>query len=425
MERTRFLVVGAGISGLAFADRMGPDADYLILEREEEPGGYCRTVRAAGFVWDFSGHFFHFRYPEIERELVERMQRKGQRVHTVRRRSRIYWEGGHVDFPFQKNIHQLPREDFLDCLVALHFRERKEAPRTFEEMLYARFGRGIAERFLIPYNEKLYATDLARLDPDAMGRFFPYADEDAIFRNFVEPDDRSYNITFTYPEGGAVQYVEALLDGVERDRLRLGECLLAIDPRRKVARTDRREIAFEYLVSSVPFVRLLDLCDLPWDPTVFTWNQVLVFNLGFDRKGPSGVHWEYFPQRDVVFYRVGFYDNIFETDRMSLYVEIGRPHGERLDEEVIASFRARVLEDLRKVGILQGQQLVAEHHVVMDPAYVHVTSEAERRVAQIKRALGHRGIYSIGRYGSWTYCSIEDNLVEARALADSFRFVGE
>jgi hypothetical protein len=26
----------------------------------------------------------------------------------------------------------------------------------------------------------------------------------------------------------------------------------------------------------------------------------------------------------------------------------------------------------------------------------------------------------MGRYGSWTYCSIEDNIVEARRLAERF-----
>jgi protoporphyrinogen oxidase len=62
-----------------------------------------------------------------------------------------------VDFPFQKNIHQLPHDDFLECLHDLYFREER-APDSFLEMLYARFGRGIAEKFLVPYNEKLYAT---------------------------------------------------------------------------------------------------------------------------------------------------------------------------------------------------------------------------------------------------------------------------
>lgn len=39
-------------------------------------------------------------------------------------------------------------------------------------MLYEKFGKNISEKFLVPYNEKLYACDLNMLDSDAMGRFF-------------------------------------------------------------------------------------------------------------------------------------------------------------------------------------------------------------------------------------------------------------
>ena len=106
---TRFLIVGAGISGLSFADWVGSD-DYVICEADSEIGGYCKTVEQDGFVWDYSGHFFHFRRPEIEKYLVDRMQ--GQQVLDVEKRSLIHWKGEHVDFPFQKNIHQLPKEDF-------------------------------------------------------------------------------------------------------------------------------------------------------------------------------------------------------------------------------------------------------------------------------------------------------------------------
>src|SRR5690606_5120445 len=106
-----------------------------------------------------------------------------------------------------------------------HFRDRSAVPASFREMLYAKFGRGIAEKFLVPYNEKLYATDLATLDVDAMGRFFPHADEDEILRNFTHPDNRSYNSTFSYPEGGAIQYVHALASGVDASRIALSERL--------------------------------------------------------------------------------------------------------------------------------------------------------------------------------------------------------
>ena len=80
MERTGTLIVGAGISGLATAAAL-PDADYLILEADREIGGYCKTVHREGFVWDYSGHFFHFKRPEIEAWLRERMP--GQRVRVI------------------------------------------------------------------------------------------------------------------------------------------------------------------------------------------------------------------------------------------------------------------------------------------------------------------------------------------------------
>ena len=79
--------------------------------------------------------------------------------------------------------------------------------------------------------------------------------------------------------------------------------------------------------------------------------------------------------------------------------------------------RARVLEDLRAEGVTTDHKLVAHHSVVMDPAYVHITRASMAEHARLQRSLHANGVYSIGRYGGWTYCSIEDNIVEARALA--------
>jgi hypothetical protein len=84
-----------------------------------------------------------------------------------------------------------------------------------------------------------------------------------------------------------------------------------------------------------------------------------------------------------------------------------------------------VLADLARVGLITGQRLVAEHSVVLDPAYVHITRESLAEVARHKQLLATRGVYSAGRYGSWTYCSIEDNIVEARELAARFNTLRE
>ena len=410
------VIIGAGMSGLATAAALGRDADLVVLDRDAEIGGYCKTVKRDGFVWDYSGHFFHFKHADIEKFLVDRMP--GQNIRKVAKRSFISFGGKQIDFPFQKNIHQLPQQDFIDCLYDLYFARAPGQPpqpeTNFKEMLYARFGRSIAEKFLIPYNEKLYATDLGTLDRDAMGRFFPHADLTDIVRNMKQADNATYNATFTYPEGGAIEYVRAIASEVDAAKLHLGEAVERIDLDAKRVHTSKgRSFAFDALVSSAPFPALLKLCGLPVEDGAFSWNQVLVFNLGFDSKGPRDSHWTYFPDRSLPFYRVGFYDNIFDTDRMSLYVEVGARHGVPLD---VPALRDAVLAGLKREGIITTQKLVAEHSVLMDPAYVHITQRSLATVAKLKAELAAKGVHSIGRYGGWTYCSIEDNIVEARAL---------
>ncbi len=50
IERVDTLVLGAGISGLAYAHARGTDADLLVLERSSRAGGWIRTVSVEGPV---------------------------------------------------------------------------------------------------------------------------------------------------------------------------------------------------------------------------------------------------------------------------------------------------------------------------------------------------------------------------------------
>ncbi|HUS27341.1 MAG TPA: NAD(P)-binding protein [Kofleriaceae bacterium] len=418
MDEVDSLVIGAGVSGLGFANywrELHPDAKVLVCEADSEPGGYCKTITRDGFVWDYSGHFFHFKHADIEQWIRARMP--AQEVRTVERVAKIRFKDRDIDFPFQTHIHQLPKEDFLECLVSLFFRPKDDAPvHSFGEMLYRRLGAGITDKFLRPYNEKLYATNLDTLDVDAMGRFFPHADIHDIVAN-MRPGaakKHGYNATFTYPAGGAIQYIHALLRDLPPGTVACGEPITKIDLAAKIATTPKRTIKYDRIVSSAPLRTLAKICGVEHDASVFTSNQVLVFNLGFDKKGATGIHWMYFPDPAISFYRVGWYDNILDGDRMSLYVEIGAPDGASVD---VPGLRERVLDDLRKERIVTDHQLVAEHHVALDPAYVHITRASLAETGRLRQLLADQGVHSVGRYGGWTYCSIEDNLVETRALA--------
>lgn len=407
------LIIGAGISGLSYA--AATNNDYLIIERDNQIGGYCKTIYQDGFTWDYSGHFFHFLRPAIRDYVMQHIS--PDEMLTVRKYTQIYYNGRHIDFPFQTNIHQLEQEEFIDCLYDLFTaQDNKTEVKTFKQMLYAKFGRSIAEKFLIPYNTKLYATDLDNLDVDAMGRFFPYADKEQIVRNFRNSNNHSYNATFLYPKMGCVRVVDSVASHVDMSKVSFGEYLVSVDLAAHTATTNKRTIHYDHLISSTPFPRLLDYCGLRYDKDIYSWNKVLVFNLGFDAKGPERQNnWIYFPDPSLVFYRVGFYDNILSQNRMSLYVEIGFSHNDSIPphDELLQ----RTLADLRRCGMVTDQNLVAHNTVVMDPAYVHITQQSEADKKEKMQMLADHDVYSIGRYGAWKYCSLEDNIDDAFQLS--------
>lgn len=407
------LIIGAGISGLSYASYT--TNDYLIIESEQEPGGYCRTIKRNGFVWDYSGHFFHFQDKDIKDYVCESIPKEN--LVNVEKHTQIYYNGQYIDFPFQKNIYQLPKEEFIESLIDVYLAEKEgKKSFTFKEMVYNNLGKSIAEKFLIPYNEKLYACDLDSLDKEAMGRFFPKTTFEEILLNSKNSNNISYNSFFTYPKGGAEEYVQSILAKLDCEKLCLNEKVEKIDVNRKIAYTNKREIKYDNLISTIPFPTLLDLAKINYTKSDFSSNKVLVLNLGFDSDSLDKINsWIYFPDKNIIFYRLGYYNNIIRSNRMSLYIEIGLPENEAMKE--ISYYLNKTLEDLKKIGIVTSHKLLDYEAILMNPAYVHITQNSESIVSEIKQKLKDLSVYSIGRYGSWTYCSIEDNIKEAKALS--------
>jgi protoporphyrinogen oxidase len=410
MQQTNcnILIVGGGITGLSLASFLGED-DYLIVEKDSEVGGYCKTTIRNEFVWDYSGHFFHFNNQEIKDYVLENIECD---VVTVNKKSHIYYKDRYIDFPFQNNIHQLPTDEFVECLYDLYNKGNDEI-NSFTDFVKSTLGQSICDKFIIPYNQKLYACDLNKLDYDAMGRFFPKPTNfnDLLLQLKNNNKTESYNDTFIYPTGGSVEFVKSLLKRVNEDNILLNTKIIGIDLENKIAQTNNGYIKFNKLVNTMPFDTFMGLTGEKIDN--LSSNKVVVFNLGFDRQTGIDSNWIYFPGNEI-FYRVGFYNNIFKTNRMSLYVEIGMEKNQEVDEQ---SLLTKVLEDLEESGIIVGQKLTDHQMIVMNPAYVHITKESKEIYNSWNKKNNPNGLFSIGRYGSWTYCSIEDNIIQAKDLS--------
>lgn len=416
------LILGAGLSGISFAYFLNND-NYLILEKESTPGGYCRTIKNPNYVWDYAGHFYHFK-TEKYKKLFESLVESEQIIHQVKN-TKIYFKDRLIDYPFQMNIHQLPQADFIDCLYDLFTKNENISQTDFLEMLYAKFGKSITEKFLRPYNEKLYATDLHNLDKNAMGRFFPYADKEAIIRNMKESQKSSYNDIFMYLKKGTGYFIDKLFAKIDKNKVLFDTPVVFIDPVKKEVKTsDEKIIVYKNLINTMPFNQLLKL--LNQDTTTefsnqLSYNKVLVLNLGFDKPSPKFTeeHWVYFPDKSFNFYRVGFYNNILKQKKLSIYVEIGFSKTGTFDTEQELE---KALVGLAEVGIINSSmKLVDSNILIMDPAYVHIAEKTNQSIQKQMKDFEKEHIYNLGRYGRWTYNSMEDCMELADQLSEKLK----
>ena len=405
------IIIGAGVSGLSYA--AFSNEEYLILEAGTEIGGYCKTTKRNGFTWDYAGHFFHFKEKEIKEFVFSRL--KKQKIHDVNKITKIKYKDSYIDFPFQKNIHQLSKEEYIECLVGLIERDEDKSCISFKDMILQKFGEGICNKFLIPYNEKLYSTDLNRLDKDAMGRFFPYADIDEIILNAKNEGNSSYNSKFLYPEGGAIEFVNAINSEVDQSKILFNKKVVSISVSDKTVTTEDGSLYhYDKLINTAPITQLYNMCSIVYDSSIYSSNYVSVFNIGFDKKSELDHHWVYFPDKETNFYRIGYYNNILSEEKMRLYVELG--HNQNFEDGNIDTLFKDVIRDLKLNNIITNQTVVDWQYIKMDPAYVHINANSESDKKKNLELLQDNQIFSIGRYGSWTYCSIEDNIIEARDL---------
>lgn len=416
MKKVKYLILGGGVSGISTALFLGRNEDYHIIEKEDELGGYCRTIIKDGFTWDFSGHFFHFKNEEIKNLIFQNID--PNIILEIDKKSSIIYKDKRINFPFQKNIGDLQKDEFIECLYDFYNRKTDLQPKNFLDWVYQNLGEGITNKFVKPYNEKLYACELSELDINAMGRFFPKVTLDEIIQCLRTNTDTSYNNKFYYPKTGAITYINSLLKGVDENKISKNEKITSIDKNSKIVETTKGKYQYEYLISSLPLNSLLKLSSTEFEEKIYTSNKVLVYNLGFDLPSLNSDHWIYVPSEEICFYRVGFYNNILGDKRCSMYVEIGLRTDEIINKQ---NYLDRVLQDLKKLNFIGEHKLISWHSVLMDPAYVHITSESIKD-SQIKlEELENHKIYSIGRYGQWTYCSIEDNIISAQTTVKKLK----
>ena len=167
MRNVENLIVGGGPAGLSVAYAL--QGDTLVLEKNAEVGGLCRSIEHDGGVFDIGGHSFHTPHAEVH-DLVSDLLEGGLDMQT--RDARVHVEGSLIPYPFQKHFDQIPNPDIVEaCQRGLDHTDAETAAeaKNFEEYIRAKFGPGIAEHFMLPYNRKFWARDIRKISCEWTG----------------------------------------------------------------------------------------------------------------------------------------------------------------------------------------------------------------------------------------------------------------
>jgi len=423
----RICILGGGLTGLAACRRLEAEGEApLLFEKQDRPGGWCRSIEKDGFVFDYTGHLFHVSRNETLEYLKELHVLETMKRHQ---RAAAIWIDGHVTpYPIQINTWGLAPEIRKDCLLGFirAWRDQKSSAVNFRQWVLERFGDGLARHFFFPYNEKLYRIACGELSLDWVGRYVPRPSLEEVVDGALglHGKDTGYNAHFWYPENGGIAMIANAM--AKRCRgVRPGTEIRSVDLDRRVLETSGGEKErFSALISTIPLPQLVDLLPRPLPDalvearTALRWVRVLNIALGVEGEAPVTEHWLYFPSEGFPFYRVGFpsnHGNVAPEGCHTVSVEIS------LDPSGTIPDVSPAEQLLEEIGLLDRKKIRVRLLNIIDPAYV-VYDHARRRAMEtlVSFFLSH-GIFPAGRWAEWKYSAMEDALHDGIEAAERAR----
>jgi len=325
VTRGPVVILGGGVAGLAAARYLARDGwPVTLLERAPALGGLCGTFRQGDFALDFGPHKLYSVVPGILDEIRALL---GDRLIEHQKKNRIRLLGRYLDYPLRLG-NLLPLLGPLRAAglglgyagaMARGLVDRSE-PRSYEDYILRRFGRGVYELVFEPLaakvwgDPKLLSADLARARIPSGG-----AAELVLrllkLKQTTEDQDAPF---FYYPRGGFGVWPERLAEEARAQGATLLTSTAPVALTREGGRvrsvtvdtgSGRATLPCDTLVSSIPIHALAGLLH-PGDASVdeearrLRLRDLALVYLVVKRDRLLTDHWIFFPERRYPFNRL-------------------------------------------------------------------------------------------------------------------------
>ncbi len=408
-------ILGGGLTGLTIALHLQTDFD--VLEKNEECGGLCRSMQEEGFTFDYGGaHIIFSRNREPIDFMVKTLD--GNCVRG-RRNNKIFFKGRYINYPFENGLSDLPKEDNFECLY-YYLKNDSPQPTNFKEWLYYTFGKGIAEKYLIPYNEKIWNYPVEKMSLHWVEGRVPKPPLEDVIKSAIgiKTEGYKHQLYFYYPEYGGIQaLIKAMGNKISHNILKNFE----IKKIRKIGKkwivcTGKEEREYDKLVSTVPIFDLIrSLNNVPEEVenalSKLRYNSLITVMIGLDVNNLSDFTAMYFRDAKVKFHRVGFPKCFSQRNvppkKSSLLAEITSNPGDRIWELSNKEIIDDVIEELHNLNIINRNTLCYSKAMRSKYAYVVYDLDYSRNIKIIKDYVAKQGIILCGRFAEFEYLNMD------------------
>jgi protoporphyrinogen oxidase len=418
-------ILGGGLSGLTLARLLQEQGrDVVVLEAEREYGGLCRSKTERGFTFDTGGSHIIFSRDTDVLAFMRRMIAGNEQRNN--RNTKIFYKQQFIKYPFENGLFDLPPEDRFFCingfvknLIAVEKGE-VPAPTNFREWIYCTFGNGIAECYMVPYNEKIWKYPTDRMSHHWVDGRIPRPPVEDVIRSAIGIGTEGYThqSVFSYPlDGGIEALVRAIAQPIEKF-IKTGFVVTSIKkPKKQWQISDGKEVILaDRCICTMPVQHLL-LClegvprEVKNASAALKYNALVCVNIGI--RGPvPAISWLYVPDPAVgrtnrISFPSGYSPHNAPDGCSAILAEITHQPG----DEVAGMTDTELICDV--VDMLQGMQILHRDQVVYSSverqpfAYVVYDLEYQKNIAIVREYCTGIGIPLVGRFAQFEYLNMD------------------
>lgn len=417
-------ILGGGLTGLSLSHFLQCDSE--IMEKNPVCGGLCRTFSKNEFYYDYGGHIIFSKDPDVLRFMISVL---GDNVEKHYRNNKVWFKGGFVKYPFENGLSEIPKIDTYECLY-YYLNNDYPKPHNFKEWVYHTFGKGIAEKYLIPYNEKIWNTNLETMGLDWVERIPKPPMEDVIKSAIgIETEGYTHQLYFYYPIYGGIQgLIEAICSKGTNVTTNFEVKKIFKRNNTWVVSNGSDTKVFDKIISTIPIFDLLNsLENVPQNiqdaAKKLQYNSLIIVMVGVNVDKLSDKTAVYVPDTKHLFHRICFNKyfskNLVPQGKSSIIAEITANIGDDIWNMSDRQITEDVINSLIEEGFIKKDDVCETDVQRTKYAYVIPDLEYSKNLNIIQSYLNSLGIELCGRFSEYKYLNMDACIRSAMNMAEN------